>query len=158
MINIIGLGLIIQSCSPDAVDSFVDEQKTDAIYFEKINSIQSQDIQIVFNSIFQSLEKMEGGSSIYLKVCNDLVTDLNAISNAEISVETESFPRLKSVNPETVAAGWTYLGEVANHYIKGPADAIKLFNKYKDEWNYSCLEMRLETEEKVINVYARICQ
>lgn len=151
------IGFLIQSCSSD--NSLIDEYETNStMSLEKINTIQSTNLQVVFDTIFQVVNKKEIVDNIYLKVCDDLVTDINTKPNEKMSINSKSFPRLKSVNPETVAAGWTYLGNVPNNPITGATAAIKLYNKCKNEWYYPCLEMRLETEEKVINVYARKCQ
>ena len=53
---IISFGISIQGCSTDVEDSIIDESDTDVEYLASINSIQSQDLQIVLNSVFESIE------------------------------------------------------------------------------------------------------
>jgi|GEM_PF-2815325 len=67
--------------------------------------------------------------------------------------------RLKAANKETVAAGWTYLDDATSLYT-----AIALYNKAKEEWNWSCVELRIETDttpnshgKYVRHVYIRKC-
>jgi hypothetical protein len=32
-----------------------------------------------------------------------------------------------------------------------------MYNKYKDDWNYSCAELQIENDGKKNNVYVRKC-
>ncbi|HBL32595.1 MAG TPA: hypothetical protein DDZ96_02095 [Porphyromonadaceae bacterium] len=154
---IISFGISIQGCSTDVEDSIIDESDTDVEYLASINSIQSQDLQIVLNSVFESIEKIKGDCNVYITTNKDIVTSIKA-KQGDISTEkSKGFPRLRDANPETVKAGWTYLGEVGTG-MKGAKDALDMYNKYKDDWNYSCVELRIENDGKKNNVYVKKCE
>jgi hypothetical protein len=105
------------------------------------------------NSIFQIIEDAKSEYSICIAVCEDIVSTINATHSVKGAGDLKHIIRLKGVNPETTAQGWTYLGNVSNVF-----DATKLYNKYKDEWNYPCLELRLETQDDgSVDVYAKQC-
>jgi hypothetical protein len=67
LMSVLLAGVFMQSCNSDALDSFSDESNPNAKYFEVINSIQSQDLQIVLESVFQTAKKIEGGSNVYVQ-------------------------------------------------------------------------------------------
>jgi hypothetical protein len=166
LVSITSLGLFMQSCSKEDYFSdeneYLDESNSSSIHLETINAIQSQDLQTVLETVFQAVEKIEEKCHTYINVCDGVVTAIRAETSIEGTGSSKHLVRLKSANSETVANGWTYLGEV-NEGVTGTFDAIKLYNKYKEEWNYSCLEMRLESEKRpgsnkyYMNVYVRQC-
>ncbi|MDR1225098.1 MAG: hypothetical protein LBL07_19790 [Tannerella sp.] len=150
--SVISAGIFMQSCSSDSLDSSINE--FDDPNIAAINSIESQDPQIVLESVFQIIKETKGDYSISIAVCEDLVTAFKATQAVKGAVDLKQTVRLKGVNPETVALGWTYLGNVSNII-----NATKLYNKYKDEWSYSCLELRLETQDDgSVDVYAKQCE
>lgn len=99
----------------------------------------------------------DNSNTIYIQVSKNLVLSINK------KTLTHGNIRLKSVNPETVKAGWTYWGE-----IHGILDANKANNALK---GYSCVEVRFEsqtiektnifgvkTEDTFTNMYYRACK
>jgi hypothetical protein len=150
--SIISVGIFMQSC--DSSDSPMNEFNTSDI--EAINSIKSQDLQIVLESVFQITKEANSEYSICIVVCEDLVSTIKATQAVKGAGDSKQIIRLKGSNPETVAQGWTYLGEIHNN-LAAPAEAISMYNKYKKKWNYACLELRLETVGNIMNVYVRTC-
>jgi hypothetical protein len=168
LLGVVSLGFFAQSCSKDDdyfsdKNDYLDESIASSKFFEVINTIESQDLQIVLDSVFHVVEKIKEKCNIRINICDDVVTAIKAGANIESTGSSRQLVRLKSANPETTASGWTYLGEV-NEGVSGTIDAVKLYNKYKETWNYSCLELRLETEKRSVsdklymNVYVRRCQ
>jgi hypothetical protein len=66
--GMISAGIFMQSCSSDVSESLSDESNTNAKHLETINSIRSQDLQTVLETVFQTVEEKEGGCDIYNKV------------------------------------------------------------------------------------------
>lgn len=140
---------LFQSCSNEDTS-----MENNMMGITKTDKIVNRDISTVIDSIFTVKSKMQN-SHINIKVCDNLVTSIiNESQSAPLTktVKNKNI-RFKAANKETVDAGWTYLGEV-----KGAISAIKLFNEYKEKWNLSCLELRLESENSVTNVYIRKCE
>jgi hypothetical protein len=149
--SVISAGIFMQSCSSDSLDSSMNEFDNPDI--EAINSLKSQDLQIVLDSVFQIIKEAKRDYSISITVCEDIVTTIKAKQAVKGTGDLKQTVRLKGANPETVALGWTYLGNVSNVF-----NATSMYNKYKGDWNYSCLELRLETQSNgSVDVYVKQC-
>ncbi len=155
-VSVACLSIFVQGCSNDTIEDT--SMNKSNIELENIKSIESKDLQSVLESVFQTLENTDYKYSIYINVCQNTVNSIAAESRKEDTVDLLNLPRLKKANPETVAAGWTYLDEVSNHLVKGPYEATKLYNKYKDDFAKNCVEMRMENNGNKIDVYVRDCQ